>query len=219
MWYGTLSILEREMNKLNLHLLPGIRPNEKYLMLLVEPVDSVMDLEKRIMRSYSKPNATIQEAMNGVPVNIAWGEAYTAIERGTAEGLVSGWGPMYYNKFHEVAPYAYDIYYQSNLQYITINKEMWEALPEDVQHIVNEELNRAGALNLSRQALIHTELAGMMLASGLKNFDAGPPPPEFFELMTEKVTTPLLAEALEQLGPLGEEFWEATEKALGREIG
>lgn len=217
-FYETLPIIEREMNKLNIHVFAGSRSNDKMPMLLAEPVDSIMDLGKLKIRSYGEANAKVIEAMNGIPTAIAWGEVFTALERGTTEGVCTGWGPMYHAKFQEVAPYGYNLSFMTNLIWFAVNKDMWEALPEDVQDIVTEELNRAGALNLSLQPLYEAELAGMMLASGLKEWNPGPPPPEFFEVMREKVTTPLLAEAIEELGPLGEELLQAMEKALGRKI-
>ncbi len=217
-WYATLPIVQREADKLNLHILPAIRTNEKYLMMLTEPADSIMDLEKRKMRSYSKPNGMVIEAMNGVPVNIAWGETFTALERGTADGLLTGWGPLYQNKFMEVAPYAYNISFMSNLQYIVVNKDMWEALPEDVQDIMNEEINKIGALNLAHQAVYEQSLAGLMIAGGLKNYDAGPPSAAFFEVMSQQVTAPLITEIKAEVGPLADEMLQAIEAVLGRKI-
>ncbi len=217
-WYATLPIVQREADKLNLHILPAIRTNEKYLMMLTEPTDSVMDLEKRKMRSYSKPNGMVIEAMNGVPVNIAWGETFTALERGTADGLLTGWGPLYQNKFMEVAPYAYNISFMSNLQYIVVNKDMWEALPKDVQDIMNEEINKIGALNLAHQAVYEQSLAGLMIAGGLKNYDPGPPSAAFFEVMSQQVTAPLITEIRAEVGPLADEMLQAIEAVLGRKI-
>jgi len=217
-YYLTLPIVEREANKLNLHIIPNPRTNEKRLLMLAEPIDSVMDLESRLIRSYGRSNSIVIEAIKGVPVTIAWSEAYTAIERGTAEGLLTGWEPLYHYKFMEVAPHGYNLNFMSNQQYITVNKDMWEALPKDVQDIVTEEIGVAGALNLANQSIYEGQLGDLMFEGGLKSLDMGPPPPEFFELMTEKVTGPMLAEILEQVGPIGDEFVAAMEECLGRKI-
>ena len=118
----------------------------------------------------------------------------------------------------EVAPYAYNVSFMSNLQYVVVNKGMWEALPKDVQDIMNEEINQMGALNLAHQAVYEQSLAGLMIAGGLKNYDPGPPSAEFFEVMSKQVTAPLLTEIRAEVGPLADEMLQVIEEVLERKI-
>ena len=213
-YYATLPILQREMAKMNIHALDFFYTTVGLGMFTVDPVDDILDLGKRKMRAYDKGNGMVVEALNATPVTIAWAETFTSLEKGIVEGLLTGKQSILNAKIHEVCPYGYEVNYPMHGFNIVVNKDRWDALPTEVQEIMEEELSRAQVINLARIASQSQDVINKLLATGLKSWDPGPPPDGFFDIMQEKVTKPLLLEAKETLGPLADEIIKASEAAL-----
>ena len=215
-FYETYPIVESELNKMNIHVFPTIRAHDRLALLMNEPI-SITDAKKLKIRSYGTAVGMVIEAMNGVATPLAWGESYTAIERGTVNGILTGLGALYRAGFYEVAPYGYDIAYLSNFIWPCINLEKWNALPADVQNILHDEIIRAGVTNIARNPVYEGEYIALMSAA-LESWYAGPPSQAFFEKMRANVTEPLFVEAVGNLGTVGDQMLAALEKALEREI-
>ncbi|MFP4538283.1 MAG: TRAP transporter substrate-binding protein [Dichotomicrobium sp.] len=90
------------------------------------------------------------ELMGGSPTTMSSGELYLALQRGTIDGttrpLITGLG----RKLYEVL----DNLTVTNMAYFTsflvINRDSWEALPADLQEIVQEAANERSADQLAR---------------------------------------------------------------------
>ncbi|MCG6872725.1 MAG: TRAP transporter substrate-binding protein [Gammaproteobacteria bacterium] len=79
------------------------------------------------------------------PTNIAAGELYSALERGTIDALE--WvGPSLDLRmgFHRIAPYYYTGWHEpaAELQFL-VNQRSWERLPEDLQEILRVAMRAA----------------------------------------------------------------------------
>ncbi|WP_070971716.1 TRAP transporter substrate-binding protein [Vibrio sonorensis] len=88
------------------------------------------------------------------PVNIAPGELYTSLERGTIDALE--WvGPAFDLRmgFQKIAPYYYTAWHEpgSETQFL-VNKRTWEKLPKDLQ-VILETAFKASAFDMYTQAL------------------------------------------------------------------
>lgn len=214
-WDAVRPIFRREMEKENIHIL-NYDPRFTQSFNTSKPVD-VMDLKGMKIRSYSKAIAMIIEAMGGTAVPIAWPEVYTALERGVADGLLTGADGIYLTKMFEVAPYSYDVGLIHGIWVVTVNKELWDALPKSVQNIVYEELEAFQGLSLVWADAEMKNIYDLMLADGGKGHEKITDP-AFFDMMLEKVTKPLMAEELAKTGAVGEEIVSAMEQALGKTL-
>ncbi len=215
-FYATYPIIESELNKMNIHVFPIIRGHDRLALLMNQPID-IMDANKLKIRSYGTAVGMVIEAMNGVATPLAWAESFTAIERGTVNGILTGLGALYRAAFYEVAPYGYDIAYLSNIIWPCVNLEKWNSLPREVQDILADEIIRAGVTNIARNPVYEAEHVELM-SSALESWYSGPPPQAFFEKMRANVTEPLFIEAVDKLGTVGEQMLAAIEGALEREI-
>ncbi len=133
--------------------------------------------------------------------------------------MLTGTDSIILMKMHEISPYFYNIDWVGTMLQISVNKSKWDALPRDVQDIVNEELNQALAVNQTRVASTWANLKAKALDSGLVEWNDETPPAKFFDRMSEMVTKPMMADALERVDPtLANEMLIILEQALGRKV-
>ncbi len=103
-----------------------------------KPINKLEEIKGLKIRS-TGTSAAIVLALGGAPVGMSMGEAYDAIARGVANGVVGpveiikGW------KIGEVVSYG-TIYgsRHTNAAFVIMNKNKWNALPPDVQKIIDQ---------------------------------------------------------------------------------
>ena len=208
-----LPVYEREMAKENIKLLP-LWLAGGYAMVTREPVD-LMNLDGTQIRTYGTTVPKILEATGGVGVPIAWSEAYTALERGVVDGILTGVHGIYGANMHKLCPHIYDTGMVIDPDPWAINKELWDALPKDIQNIVSEELGMASRANSLYAYMNQQEVFNMMLAEAGPDGTFEVAPPEYIDTIREKVTKVMLAELLAETGTAGSDVVAAMEKATG----
>ena len=207
-------ILQRELAKENIEVL-FYRPAFTQALVCTKPVDP-MDLNGTKIRSYSKANAAQIEAMGGVPTPIAWSEAYSALEKGVADGVLTGLDSCYSAKFYEVAKYWYATGPIHGVWWLACTKDQWDSFPKEVQNIVYQELSQWSGLGIAYSAQEMENTWKLVEAEGVT---VEYPGPEFFDMMTQKVTKPFMKDELEKTGePLATEVVSAIEAALGHSV-
>jgi len=107
-----------------------------------KPINSMEDLKGLRFKSDANTSKVVAAA-GGTPTTMPMLETYDALKRGLADGVLlpietlKGW------KFGEVCKYTYEnpgnAY--SNGFFVAMNKKAWEALPADIQQII-EKLNQ-----------------------------------------------------------------------------
>lgn len=215
-WEAVRPIFQREMEKANIYIL-SYYPRFIQGLATNEPVD-VMDLKGKKIRSYAKHIAIIIEALGGVAVPVAWAEVYTAIQTGVVDGLLTGIDSSYHGSMYEVAPYMYDIGLIHGMWVIGVNKDLWDALPKDVQNIVHEEMAMFQGMSIVRQPEEVNKISNDWLAAGGKGYEKIVDP-AFFALLREEAAKPVLEDRLAAAGAVGEEIVTAIEQALGITLG
>jgi len=104
-----------------------------------KPVRKLEDLKGLVLRS-TGVGAKIAQALGAEGYGASQAEAYELMSKGTIDGSVTprevlkGWNQA------EVVKYVtgcYDVGYTSNM-FVAMNKEKWEALPEDIKAIFTE---------------------------------------------------------------------------------
>ncbi len=209
-------VLQREANKLGIQFLVN-RPFGETGFWTTDPVEDITQMDGRKLRAQAKHYSLMAEAINGVPVPVAWAEAYTALQRGLVKGIFTGYDSVTGAKIHEVAPYGHRIYLANGHAYIGVNKKQWDDLPIDVQAIVYEELGRAVQVIQANVPKIISDEIGKQLASGLKKWNPQPPK-AWLEVMQEKIAKPMLKAELKKTGAVGEELVSLIEEAIGRKL-
>lgn len=83
------------------------------------------------------------EAVDGVPVTVAFNEIYEGLQRGVLDCALTDPGSIPAFSFEEVAPELLPLPIISALGGYTMNLEFWESLPAEVQNILYEEAAHA----------------------------------------------------------------------------
>lgn len=104
-----------------------------------KPVRNLDDLRGMKLRSNAGSPAVALKKLGAVPVSVPFGETYTAIEKGVAQGVVTQPGGAYSRKFHEVAPYITPIPNTGSITFfVAMNRNKWKSLSPDAQAVFNE---------------------------------------------------------------------------------
>lgn len=104
-------------------------------------VSRIEDLKGMKIRSTGL-SAKIVAALGGVPVAMPMGETYDALSRGVVDGSLAPQEALHGWKWGEVVKFTTEDYSAaySTAFFVVMNKEKWNALPSDVQKII-EKIN------------------------------------------------------------------------------
>ncbi|GAB1400836.1 ABC transporter substrate-binding protein [Aminivibrio sp.] len=143
---GGADLMNKMMEGYNVMTFPGALsplPEEVFFHSKVK-IDSLDDL-KKIKARCMGDGGEIMKRMGVATVIIPGGELYEAMKRGTIDAfeystLASNWN-MHFN---EVAKYVYlsPVRAPSDPQVFFVNKEAWNALPKDLQLLVQTMIDR-----------------------------------------------------------------------------
>lgn len=122
-------------------------PDTKVLYLTVtEPsgahakqeIASLDDLKGLRIRTPTPAITAMLEEIGGTPVGMPPTEIYESVERGVVDGNIMPWGPVGAFKLHEVLGYHLDAAINPVAMYIVFNQRKFDALPEDIQQVIDE---------------------------------------------------------------------------------
>ncbi|HUF92776.1 MAG TPA: TRAP transporter substrate-binding protein DctP, partial [Candidatus Limnocylindria bacterium] len=101
------------------------------------PIRTVDDWKGKKIRVYGADSANLTRALGGAPVNIAFGEVYTALEKRTVDGAMTSATNAEPMKFFEVAKFL-DYWYLAGAsqEWMVANQKAWDALPRDLQQAI-----------------------------------------------------------------------------------
>jgi TRAP-type transport system periplasmic protein len=101
------------------------------------PIRTVADWRGKKIRVYGADSANVTRLLGGAPINIAFGEVYSALEKRTVDGAMTSATNAEPMKFFEVAKYL-DYWYIAGAaqEWLVANQKAWDALPKDLQQVV-----------------------------------------------------------------------------------
>jgi TRAP-type transport system periplasmic protein len=103
------------------------------------PVRKIEDFKGLKTRVHSVALASLVAGLAGEPLTVAFAEAYTALERGTLDAGITGTKPGFGLRWYEVAKYLVGPISMRPHVALSINKNTWKRLPNDLQVILKEE--------------------------------------------------------------------------------
>jgi TRAP-type C4-dicarboxylate transport system substrate-binding protein len=106
-----------------------------------QPIPTVADWKGKKIRVYGADTANITRTLNGVPVNIPFGELYTALEKKTVDGAITSATNAEPMKFFEVSKVInYWFLAGASSEWLVVNQKAWDGLPKDLQQVVLDSL-------------------------------------------------------------------------------
>lgn len=116
----------------------GWGPTGGYELITNFPIKSMADLKGHKVAA-AGANLPWLEGSGAIPVQSNLNEAYTSIQTGVYDGYVLWADVAYRFKLHEVAKYYTMVGFGADsIQGISINLDVWEELPPEIQKIVEE---------------------------------------------------------------------------------
>ena len=108
------------------------------------PIRTVADWKGKKIRVYGADSANISRLLGAAPVNIAFGEVYSALEKKTVDGAMTSATNAEPMKFFEVAKFV-DYWYLAGAaqEWMVVNSKAWDALPKDLQQIVLDSVKES----------------------------------------------------------------------------
>ncbi|MFH1488811.1 MAG: TRAP transporter substrate-binding protein DctP [Pseudomonadota bacterium] len=133
---------ELHAKKLNAHYIgQSIPHNVKFHLYTLKPANKMSDFKGRTIRVTAIYRAFV-ESMGGAPTIIPPSEVYTALQRGTVDGL--GWPSIGVRdlKWDEVLKYRIDPGFYGLDGAVTINLDKWKKLSKDVQETIQKVVEK-----------------------------------------------------------------------------
>jgi TRAP-type C4-dicarboxylate transport system substrate-binding protein len=139
-----------------------------------KPMRTVEDFKGVKARAFGTAIADWIEGMGAQSQFVAFGEVYTALERGILGAGVSGADAGYGQRWHEVTKYVNGSLVSWPALDMVMNKKVWEKLPPDLQAIIIEEGAKA-ELELLRLGAIQNEVGILRnTKAGMEYLEFGP---------------------------------------------
>jgi TRAP-type C4-dicarboxylate transport system substrate-binding protein len=105
------------------------------------PIRTVADWKGKKIRVYGADSANIARILGAAPINIAFGELYSALEKRTVDAAMTSATNAEPMKFFEVAKFL-DYWYIAGAaqEWLVANQKAWDALPRDLQQVLLDAL-------------------------------------------------------------------------------
>ncbi len=150
---GGLELMQQVYEPHQLLSFPGGNSDIQMGGWFKKEINAIEDLQGLKMRIPGFAGEVLAK-IGASPTNIAPGELYTSLERGTIDALE--WvGPAFDLRmgFQKIAPYYYTAWHEpgSETQFL-VNKRTWEKLPKDLQ-VILETAFRVSAFDMYTQSL------------------------------------------------------------------
>ncbi len=101
------------------------------------------DMKGLRIRRPSAVAGDIIESMGASPVGLPANDIYTSLQRGVIDGLSLPWEAVKTFKIDEVARYHTDIPFYSSALMVTMNKDKYNSLPDDLKKVIDDNSGMA----------------------------------------------------------------------------
>ena len=138
-WDGINQLSPKEVQDTKLLMVIATGPGDLFTKV---PVRNLNDLKGLEIRATGLSSKTI-EALGGVAVGMPQSEAYEALSKSVVKGNLSpvevlkGWKHGEVTDYITRTPFLYN-----TLFFVTMNKEKWDSIDEDIQKIILEETEK-----------------------------------------------------------------------------
>ena len=180
-------------------------------MFVDQKVEDVTNLKGLKIRGWSAIMNQWIELAGGVPLSMPSGEVYMAVQRGVANGGITGSASAISAAYYEVAPYAHLIHFFYVITDVAVSQASFNTLPKEYQDILLEE-----GKNFTENFKVQLEEEDASAWDIWKSKGG-----EVIELTPaqasalKSMSTSLWDSWLEKTTPEGKEAFEAVKKALG----
>mgnify|MGYP000020605531 CR=1 FL=1 len=169
---GGKEILQKLYDKYNVHLI-GVVITGVEAFVSSKPLNGVDDLKGLKMRA---PEGMVQKvfaAAGAAPVNLPGSEVYTSLEKGVIDAAdYTLFSVNHKQGMHKIGKYpVFPGFHSMPLQVVTINKDIWESLPKDIQTMMETAVWRLATEVFFQYEIQDLEAAAQARAEGIEISD------------------------------------------------
>lgn len=110
-----------------------------------KPIRTPDDLAGMRIRGPSAITGNIIDAAGGTPVGLPVTDLYTSLQRGVLDGISLPWDAMGSFKLTEITNSHTNIPFYSSPIIVTMNKDKYESLPDDLKKVIDDNSGKAMA--------------------------------------------------------------------------
>jgi tripartite ATP-independent transporter DctP family solute receptor len=135
----------------------------------VRPINVPADLEGIKLRTpKGEWRVKMFQAYGANPTPMSFSEVFTALKTGVIDGQENPFAQIYSAKFQEVQKYLSLTGHVYTPAYVTVGKEYWESLPEDVRQILEETAKETQAYVYEQAAALDVDLLQKLKDGGIE---------------------------------------------------
>ena len=118
----------------------------QYRLVCTRPVETLEDFKGLKVRTYGAFHPMLFQAFGAVPVNMALGETYDGLQRGTVDCVYINYQTASLFKLFEVAQYTSDAAFGATPLFLTyLNRHTWESWSEEFRTLFSDVVREAEA--------------------------------------------------------------------------
>lgn len=152
-----------ENRGIGIHLLALGASGTRNLATTGKPANSIADLAGLKMRTPPSPmDAQTWSALGMLPVTVAWGELYAALQSGVAEAMESSLPGYNGAKLYEVAPNLALTQHTLQINHISMSDLTWNKLPDDLKTLVQDTATAANEFGVAKAIEYDANLVGSL---------------------------------------------------------
>ena len=107
-----------------------------------KPIKTIADMKGMKFRTPGAIMSKALKALGAVPVTMPITQVYTALERGTIDGVVGPWEITRPFRLYEQCKYATELDMYTATFFVTMNKQKYESLPADLKKIFDANIGQ-----------------------------------------------------------------------------
>lgn len=127
-----IPVANRELERLGIKLV-ATYPFSGQMLFCRKPIATLADIKGLKIRTNGPSSADLIKALGGQPVSIAFGEVYTALERGTVDCGITGAGSGNGVKWPEVSSHLYTLSLSWSTSGYFVNLAWWNKLDPTIR--------------------------------------------------------------------------------------
>jgi tripartite ATP-independent transporter DctP family solute receptor len=202
--------VRKAIGEARLHALPRMFDNGfRQITTSTKPINTPDDLKSLKIRVPVSPLWTSMfQALGTAPASINWNETYTALQTGVVDAQENPLSTIDVGKLYEVQSYCSLTNHMWDGFWLLSNARAWNALPEDLQQVVEESFTQSALDERADLAALNTSLRSSLEGHGLAFNQPDPAP------IREVLRSAGFYQ--EWQGKFGEEAWKALESIVGQ---
>jgi TRAP-type C4-dicarboxylate transport system substrate-binding protein len=174
-----------------------------------KPIKSLEDFKGVLTQSLSPTLATFLELMGASPVAMAGHETYSGLQKGVIDAALTPPDAMKAFGMWEVADYVTFGYFAPTADVCTINMDVWNAMPNDIQDLLVEEMDQLGQDVQNARIKQWDENPALFTSHGMEVFNLTADERSRWQALAEPV---FRGKMLDDMGDFGKQVREIADK-------